>query len=181
MASLFDWSATPASNTTVNGINIAEGMSPALVNDAMRSIMALVRSSFDTSLQTFLANTAQLPIANGGTGAATAAAALTALGASPARPTITTQSTSFSAADSDNNTHKVASGTSPTLTLGTITAGTAFTARFTTAWSITCSGGLSKNGASPSGVTTGSIAANSLLTFIHEGSGVWSAIGSGLS
>jgi hypothetical protein len=36
-------------------------------------------------------------------------------------------SASFAAADADNNTHKVASGAARTLTLGNITAGTAFT------------------------------------------------------
>jgi hypothetical protein len=99
----------------------------------------------------------------------------------PARPTITSPSTSFTAADSDNNSHKIASGSSPTLTLGSITAGTAFTVRFTTAWALTIAGGLSKNGAAPTGVTTGSVAANSLITFLHEGSGVWIASGGGLT
>lgn len=98
-----------------------------------------------------------------------------------ARPTVSTVSASFSAADADNNTHKTASGASQTITLGTLTAGTAFTIRFTTAWSVSCAGGLSKNGAAPTGITTGSIAANSLITFIHEGSGVWTAAGTGLT
>jgi len=81
MSSIFDWSATPSSNGTVGGINIAEGMSPALVNDAIRAAIAIIRQTFDPSLQTFLNATAQLPIANGGTGAANAGAALVALGA----------------------------------------------------------------------------------------------------
>ena len=88
---------------------------------------------------------------------------------------------SFSAADADNNTHKVASGAAQTLTLGSLTAGTAFTIRFTTAWSLSVAGGLSKNGAAPAAVTTGSIAANSFITFLHEGAGVWAASGSGLT
>jgi hypothetical protein len=90
-------------------------------------------------------------------------------------------SASFTAADTDNNTHKVASGAAQTLTLGNITAGTAFTIRFTTAWSLAVAGGLSKNGAAPAGVTTGAVAANSLITFLHEGAGVWAATGGGLS
>jgi hypothetical protein len=80
ISSIYDWSSTAGSITSVGGINIAEGMSPALVNDAIRAAMAIIRSSFDPSLQNFLNNSAQLPIANGGTGAATAAAALAALG-----------------------------------------------------------------------------------------------------
>lgn len=37
-----DWSSTAASNTTVGGISIAEGMSPANVNNAMREMMAQI-------------------------------------------------------------------------------------------------------------------------------------------
>jgi hypothetical protein len=104
------------------------------------------------------------------------------VGAAPARPAIQSgANTSFSAADADNNTHKVLGGAGQTLTLGSITAGTSFTVRATTAWTIACAGGLSKNGAAPGGVTAGNIAANSLITFLHEGSGVWVASGSGLT
>lgn len=81
MPSLFDWSSTAASNTTVDGINIAEGCPAANVNNGMRSIMALVRATFSSALQTFLDGSAALPIANGGTGGLTASAARTALGA----------------------------------------------------------------------------------------------------
>lgn len=81
MPSLFDWSSTAASNTTVDGINIAEGCPAANVNNGMRSIMALVRATFSSALQTFLDGSAVLPIANGGTGGLTASAARTALGA----------------------------------------------------------------------------------------------------
>lgn len=80
MASIYDWSTTPASNSSIGGVNVAEGMSPALVDDAIRSMAAIIRQTFDPSLQNFLNNSAQLPIANGGTGAATAVAALAALG-----------------------------------------------------------------------------------------------------
>lgn len=90
-------------------------------------------------------------------------------------------SVSFTAADTDNNTHKVASGAGQTLTLGSITAGTSFTIRFTTAWALTCAGGLSKGGAAPGGVTTGAVAANSMIVFFTEGGGEWDASGAGLS
>lgn len=80
MASIFDWSATPNSNTSVNGDSLAEGMSPGLINNDVRDVMALIRQTFDASLQNFFNASAQLPIANGGTGAATAVAALAALG-----------------------------------------------------------------------------------------------------
>ena len=38
-----EWSSTPASNTDVGGINIAEGMAPSDVNNAIREIMAQVK------------------------------------------------------------------------------------------------------------------------------------------
>ena len=38
-----DWSSTAASNTDVGGINIAEGMLPSDVNNAMREMMAQVK------------------------------------------------------------------------------------------------------------------------------------------
>ena len=43
MGGVLDWSTTPSSNTTVDGVNIAEGMQAGLVNNGMRAIMALVR------------------------------------------------------------------------------------------------------------------------------------------
>jgi len=68
MGSLFDWSSTPASNTTVDSINIAENCPAANLNNASRSIMALVRNSFSSGLQNFLAGTSPLAVASGGTG-----------------------------------------------------------------------------------------------------------------
>lgn len=43
MGGVLDWSTTPSSNTTVDGVSIAEGMQAGLVNNGMRAIMALVR------------------------------------------------------------------------------------------------------------------------------------------
>ena len=70
-----EWSTTPSSNTDIDGINIAEGCAPSGINDAIRDLMAQVRSwqsgaSGDT-----------LPVASGGTGSTTASAARTALSA----------------------------------------------------------------------------------------------------
>lgn len=39
-----DWSSTAGSNTTIDGVNIAEGCSPAGLNNAIRSIMAAVKT-----------------------------------------------------------------------------------------------------------------------------------------
>lgn len=40
MASIYDWSATAASNTSIGSINWAEGMAPSAVNDSARYEMA---------------------------------------------------------------------------------------------------------------------------------------------
>lgn len=39
-----DWSTTPASNTTISGIDISEGCPPAGLNNAVRQMMADVKS-----------------------------------------------------------------------------------------------------------------------------------------
>lgn len=68
MSSIYDWSTTPASNITVDGVGINTGCAAGNIDNALRSIMALVRSTFHADLQTFLAGSAPLPVANGGTG-----------------------------------------------------------------------------------------------------------------
>lgn len=73
MADIFDWSTTPASNTTVDGVNVNTGCPAGNIDNAIRSLMALVRSTFHADLQTFLAGSAPLPAANGGTGLTTTA------------------------------------------------------------------------------------------------------------
>jgi len=50
MVDVSSWSATPASNTTVDGTSIAEGCPPGNVNNALRSIMAGVKSFYTTFL-----------------------------------------------------------------------------------------------------------------------------------
>lgn len=42
-----DYSSTPASNTAISGINIAENCSPANINNAIRQIMADVRVMYN--------------------------------------------------------------------------------------------------------------------------------------
>lgn len=80
MSDIFDWSTTAGSNTTVDGVNIAEGCPAGNVNNGMRAMMATIRNSFALALKTFLNGTAALPVANGGTAATTASAARTNLG-----------------------------------------------------------------------------------------------------
>jgi hypothetical protein len=44
MAEFSDWSATAASNTTIDGTDIAEGCAPGNINNAIRSIMAAAKT-----------------------------------------------------------------------------------------------------------------------------------------
>lgn len=44
MVDVTTWSETPASNTTVDGVSIAEGCVPANLNNAIRSVMAGVKT-----------------------------------------------------------------------------------------------------------------------------------------
>jgi hypothetical protein len=70
-----EYSATAASNTDISNINIAEGCSPANVNNAIRSLMAQIKDlQAGTSGDT-------IPVTAGGTGSATATDARTALSA----------------------------------------------------------------------------------------------------
>lgn len=70
-----EWSSTPSNNTDISNINIAEGCSPANINNAIRSVMAQVKDlQAGTSGDT-------IPVAAGGTGSATASDARTALSA----------------------------------------------------------------------------------------------------
>jgi hypothetical protein len=71
-----EYSATAASNTDINGIDIAEGCAPSGINDAIRTLMKQIKDlQAGTSGDT-------IPLTAGGTGATTASAARTALGVS---------------------------------------------------------------------------------------------------
>lgn len=66
MADLFDWSATASNNTTLDGINVNTGMSPGNVDNAIRSLMALVRNTFVSSWEgLFAGTTSGIPVSNG--------------------------------------------------------------------------------------------------------------------
>lgn len=169
-----------AGTVTIAG-NTGTVTSVALSLPAIFSVTGSPVTGSGTLAATLATQTANFVWAGPTSGAAAAPTFRALVSADIPKISVSTVSGSFSAADTDDNTHKVASGASQTLTLGSITAGVAFTIRFTTAWSLSCAGGLSKNGASPTAVTTGSVAANSLITFLHEGSGVWVATGSGLT
>lgn len=70
------YNLTASLNTTVNGVSVAEGMTRANVNNAIREIMA------DAKLFANSAVTIPVTIAQGGTGQTTAALAFNAIAAS---------------------------------------------------------------------------------------------------
>src|SRR5690348_13181408 len=137
MADIFDWSATASSNTAVDGIGINTGMSPANMDNALRSIMALIRNSFASALKNFLNGTSALPVANGGTGATTAATARTALGAladTYQRLPVIGKTAAFTPTDSEAGSFYNYTGAAAAMTLNPVattpvTSGSAFTGR----------------------------------------------------
>jgi hypothetical protein len=60
-----DYSTTPASNTSISGINIAEGCSPANINNAIRQLMADVKGFYNTPIAGLTASVAELNILDG--------------------------------------------------------------------------------------------------------------------
>jgi hypothetical protein len=68
-----EWSTTPASNTDIDGINIAEGCAPSGINDAIRELMSQVKDLYSGTTGDAIS------IAGGGTGQVTANAAFNAL------------------------------------------------------------------------------------------------------
>jgi hypothetical protein len=191
MASLFDWSSTAANNTAVDSININTGMSPANVDNALRSIMALIRATFSSGLQTFLAGSSALPVANGGTGATTIAGVLTAIGAladTYRDLPITTKSSSFTLADTDRATALNYTGSGGTATIDSnsttaITTGATIVVRNAGTGNLTITRGsgvtLKSNGSTTSANAT--LAAGGVCTLVKWGTNDWSCTGSGLS
>lgn len=122
-----EWSAIPANNTDVGGIDIAEGCAPSGINNAIREMMAQIKdqqAGTDGDNLTVGGNlsvtgtttlSTALPIASGGTGASTEGNARTSLGLG----TIATQNSNAVAITGGTLSGVTVSGT----TVGTNAAG----------------------------------------------------------
>lgn len=75
-----EWSSTPGANTDIDGINLAEGMLPSDVNNAMREMMAQLKDLQSANPTYYTSNSDAIAVGAGGTGAITAADARTNLG-----------------------------------------------------------------------------------------------------
>lgn len=64
MVDVTTWSETPASNTTVDGVSIAENCSPANINNAIRSVMAGVKTYTLTVASTYATLTGSETLTN---------------------------------------------------------------------------------------------------------------------
>ena len=188
---IFDWSTTAASNTAVDGINIDTGMSPANVDNSIRSLMRIVRNTFSSALQSFLAGSAALPVANGGTGATTEATALASLGALAddyRDLPLTTKTGAWTFADSERGGRINYTGSGHAATINpnattAITDGAEYVIRNAGSGAITVTRGsgvtLKVNGGTVSADAT--IAIGGIGVLIRWGTNDWTIAGSGVS
>mgnify|MGYP003134388847 CR=1 FL=1 len=137
------YSATAASNTDIDSINIDEGMAPSNVNNAIRELMAHTADvvAGTTALSSInidggsITGITDLAVADGGTGSSTASGARTNLGlGDAATKTVGTSNGNVIAADATGipaingsqvtalNASNLGSGTVPTARLGSGTA-----------------------------------------------------------
>lgn len=191
MAGIFSWSTSAGSNTSVDGVSIAEGMAPSGVNNGMRAIMAVVRQTFASALESFFAGSSALPVANGGTGATSASAARTALSAlvdTYQDLPVTSKSSAFTLANADrgggyNYTGAAAAATINPNATTAINTGAVFVIRNNGSGSVTITRGsgvtLKVNGGTTSADAT--LAVGGVATLVKWGTDDWTVTGTGLS
>lgn len=193
MAGIFAWSSTAGSNNTIDGINVAEGCSPAGINNAIRSMAAIIRQTFASALESFLAGSAPLPIANGGTAAATASAARTSLGALADTfkgIPMSAKTAAFALAIADEGVGCRYTGAAAAVTINPV-ATTAYTVgavipirnahNSTGALTLTRGAGVELRIAGQTTDQNVTVAVGGLAFLIHEASDVWLVSGTGIS
>lgn len=191
MAGIFTLDPVAGNNTTIDGIACGTGMSPANVDNVIRSLAGLIAASFADALETFLAGTAPLPVANGGTGGATESAALTSLGALAddyRDLPLTTKNAAFTFADSERGGRIRYTGAAAAATINpngttSITDGAVYVIRNAGSGVLTITRGagvsLKVNGSTTS--SNGALAVGGVATLIRDGTDDWVITGSGLS
>lgn len=164
-----EWSSTSSNNTDISNINIAEGCSPANINNAIRTVMAQVKDlQAGTSGDT-------IPVTAGGTGSTTASAARTALGAaaSGANSDITSLSgltTTLSVAQGGTGATLVATASvARTSNVATIVTGSAHGLSINDVVNIT---GCTNTSFNVSTATVLSVPSSTSFTFSNSGSNV---------
>jgi len=122
-----EWSATPANNTDIDGINIAEGCAPSGINDAIREMMSQIK---DWQAGTSGDYTA---VSAGGTGVGTLTGIVKGNGTSAFTAVTAPTGTIVGTTDTQTLTNKTL--TTPVLTNPTVTnyVETAYTANSSTA------------------------------------------------
>jgi FtsP/CotA-like multicopper oxidase with cupredoxin domain len=130
-----EWSSTPANNTDIDSINIAEGCAPSGINDAIRELMSQVKDLYSGTTGDLIA------VAGGGTGAGTLTGILKGNGTSAF--TAVTAPTGAIVGDTDTQTLTNKTLTTPTLTNPTVTnyTETPFTANSSTAITLALTNG----------------------------------------
>jgi hypothetical protein len=122
-----EWSATPANNTDIDGINIAEGCAPSGINDAIREMMSQIKDWQAGTSGDYTAVTA------GGTGVGTLTGIVKGNGTSAFTAVTAPSGTIVGTTDTQTLTNKTL--TTPVLTNPTVTnyVETAYTANSSTA------------------------------------------------
>jgi hypothetical protein len=122
-----EWSSTPANNTDIDSINIAEGCAPSGINDAIRELMSQVKDLYSGTTGDLIA------VAGGGTGAGTLTGILKGNGTSAFTAVTAPSGTIVGTTDTQTLTNKTL--TTPVLTNPTVTnyVETAYTANSSTA------------------------------------------------
>ena len=137
-----EWSSTPANNTDIDSINIAEGCAPSGINDAIRELMAQVKDLYAGTSGDLIA------VAGGGTGVGTLTGIVKGNGTSAF--TAVTAPTGAIVGTTDTQTLTNKTLTAPTIASANITTALTLTGAAGTSGQVLTSGG---SGAAPTWTT----------------------------